>query len=269
MVLMMVIKVMHGIGIVPVYTEVRSCRLEPCKTPYGLIIIGISRRVGILGYAPYSLYAVIRAYELLHHVHVRSRLQHGHFYHLYAKILRDLEVSVISGNYTEELHRRQLAPGCGTHHSVGIAPAYEIVHHVKGGVAVDDDIVRIYLHDIRKELLALRYAFQVSIVAAVNAVLSGHIRLGAQYVHHAHGEIQLLRRGLSSGHIKAQGLILKFLVLLLKQSVLGIEFFLCHLTVLLHNLISSQNLYKYSTAKNPYQYSLKALSRTSAVRKSH
>ena len=54
------------------------------------------------------------------------------------------------------------------------------------------------LHHIAHQLHRLRDACQDAIVAAVGPVLAAQIAVGAEHIHHAHGQIKLFHTGLSS-----------------------------------------------------------------------
>ena len=233
-ILVLVIQVMDAVSIVPVNTEVLGCRLQAGKAAHRLVAVAIALGVGVLGNTPDALDGLVLPHQLLHHIHIRTCRRHGHIDHFKAEVLCNAEMPVIAGHRAEPLHLVQLAPGGIAHHAVGHGTGNGVIHHIQGGVSVDDDVVRIVLHHIGKKDLGLLDAAEHAVIPAVRAVLAEHIRIAVQGIHQPHGQVKLLLAGLAAAHVQCHlhGLILLVLGLQLLDQLL--QLVSRHLVVCLH-----------------------------------
>ena len=208
-----VYQVVYAVGVVPENTEILCLRLQGSKALYNLVAVYHAARIGVHGHAPDRLDGVVFSHQLFYHVHVRAVLLHGDVHQLHAQKFADGKVAVIARHRTEHLHLVILAPGLTAHDAVGHRQGHRPVHDVQAGVAANDNILRLYAQHGSEKRLCLRQAVQTAVVPAVQAVFCLIVILG-QAGRDAVGQIQLLRRGLSPGHIQLQTLCLKCLILL-------------------------------------------------------
>ena len=202
-ILLLVIEVMHAVGIVPVNPEILCRGLQPRESPDRLVAVAVALGVGILRHTPDPLDALILSDQSLDKSHIRAARRHRDRNHLDSEVLRDAEVPVIARDRAEPLHLIQPAPGDIPHHTVRHGTGNGVIHHIQGGVSVDDDVVRIVLHHIGNQDLGLCDPVQHSVISAVRPVLTEHVRIAVQRVHKSHGEVELLLAGLSAAHVEA------------------------------------------------------------------
>ena len=241
-ILIIVVQVMYIIGIVPVDAEILSRGLQPCEPAYRFIRISDALRIGILGNTPDSLNRRIFAHKLLHHIHVRAFRSHGNVDHLNPKILRNREMPVVTGHRAEELHDRKLAPGRTAADAMRHGTRHRIIHDIQAGIAIDDDLVGGNLDQIGKKLLGFLNTVDHTIVSAVNSFPALQIGGAVQHIHHSHGNVKLLRRRLSSGHIQLQAHSLKFFIFRFQFFTQGFQFFSASVVVRLHLFLFSCRL---------------------------
>ena len=92
-------------------------------------------------------------------------------------------------------------------------------------------------------------AGQDAVVAAVGSVFTGQVALRIQDVHHAHGQIQLLRAGLSSAHVQIQVHSLIVTVEVFQFPDLLRKFFFGHFRIGFHRCTSLFRSILYSIAQ--------------------
>ena len=104
MILLPVIKVMDGISIIPVDSEILGRRPKPGKPTHRIIRIRDPLRVRILGHAPHPFYGLVLRHQFVDHIHIRPCGQHGNTDHLDAKVFRNGKMTVIARHRTEEFY---------------------------------------------------------------------------------------------------------------------------------------------------------------------
>ena len=182
---------MDRICVVPEDPEVLCGGFKCCKSLNGLIRIGISLGIRILGNAPDSLYGLVAGYVLFHHIHIGALGSHGNRDHLDAEMLAYCKMSVISGCRAEELHLIQLAPGSISAYSVGKCSRYGIIHYIKRSISAYDDIFGRGLHYACHELLCFGDTVKLSVISGIYA--SGRLKIACRIDHikeiHPHIEL--------------------------------------------------------------------------------
>ena len=170
--------------------------------------------IGIFRHTPYAFYRLIRAYQFLHHIHIRAVFLHRHRYHLYSKMFRNLKVPVISGHRTQKFYFIQLTPRRISQNTMGHAPGNRIIHDRKAGIPAYDNVIRTFgPHHRRHHFFCLRNTIQKAIIPTVHTGFCLIIRNGPQHIHNAHFHIHLRYRRLPSGHIQFQSLPLCIFIL--------------------------------------------------------
>ena len=234
MVLLVLVQVMYAVRVVPEDPEVGSRRLKSRKSPDCLVRIGITRGIAVFWHTPDALDGIVLVDQLLDHIHVRSFRAKRDRNHLDAKIFRDREMSVISGNGAKEFHSVLLAPGSISHDSVRHGSRDCVVHDVEGRVSENDNVVRIVLHHIAQKHLGFLHACQYAVVTAVRSVFTRKVTLRREDIHHSHGKIELIHARLASAHIEVQIHLLIALIVLLKSLELSREFVSGHFRIWFH-----------------------------------
>ena len=220
-------QMVYAVSIVPENPEVLCLWLQCGKALYYCIAVDNAAGVGVHRYAPDCLNGVIFCHQLFHKIHIRAVFQHRNVYQLHAQEFTDSKVAVIAGNRAQYLYLVILAPGLAAHHAVGHCQRHCPVHNVQAGVAADNDIFRLYAQHRCKECLCFRQSVQTAIVPAVQSVFCPIIffcQTGGNPV----GQIQLLRRRLTSGHIQLQICCLKCSILLLAFCLKRFQLFPIH-----------------------------------------
>ena len=119
---------------------------------------------------------------------------------------------VIAGNRAEELYVLLLTPGGIPQNAVCISGSHRVEHHVQTGIAADDDFLVGNAQNVGEHTFSFRDAVDQTVVAAVEAVFSLEQILRSQHIHHRHGQIQLFRCRLASGHIELEVLCFEILI---------------------------------------------------------
>ena len=199
----MVGQVVDAVGVVPHNFKVRGSGIQSGKLPHHFVGVGDAGGVGVHGHAPDSLDGGIVFAEFLDHVHVRAVLVHGDVDHFKSKQLGDGKVTVVSGNRAEPLDLFFLAPRPGrVVKAKAHSPGDAVVHQIQAGVSSDKHFgFVVHAKQVAKQLAAFVDAFQYAVVAQVFTLFRPHYRLGIEHVQDGHGQIQLVRSRLPSGHI--------------------------------------------------------------------
>ena len=250
-----IIQMMNGVRIVPVDTEIRSCRGQRCKAAHRLIRIAVALRIGILRNTPDTLYGRIVVDILLHKIHVRSVRCHRNVDHLRTEEFGNPEMTIISGNRAQEFPVVQLAPRSISAYTVRVGTRHGIKHDIQRRVAEDDHVIRIHLGHCSHQALRLRDSFSDSVVSAVRAGLIIEIAVGIEHIHQSVGQIQLCLRRLSSRHIKVQSLGLHLFELLFQRLLFLQKLFLRHLRVCFHRFPAFPHCIAADTRENHFRIS--------------
>ena len=205
------LQLMDTVGIVPHQHEVRGGGPHSRQTLHRLRRINDALGIGVLGNVPHSLHRRI-PHQPLHHVHVRPLLRHGYGDQLHAEGLADAEVAVIARCRAEPLHRLQLAPRLlAVEHPMGIRLGDGVVHQLQAGVAADEHLLRPAAQYLGKQRPCLRDARQLAIVPGIQPTRQIVLRSG-QLCHLPCHHVQLLRAGLTTGHVQLQAQCLLCLI---------------------------------------------------------
>ena len=102
------VDMVHAVGIVPEYSEIRGCRLHGRQAVHHPVVVAHALRIGVKGNTPDSFDGRILPYHGFHHLHIRSVLQKGYGNHLDSQLPANLEMPVVSRNRTEKFYRATL-----------------------------------------------------------------------------------------------------------------------------------------------------------------
>ena len=212
-ILNIIIQMMNAVSVIPENSKIFGGGFEPSKTANHFIRIGVTGGVGIFGNTPNPLNGFIFCHQLFNHIHIGAVFMHGNVNHFNAEILGNGKMTVVPGNGAQEFHFIQFAPGGAAHNPVGHGAGNGIVHHVKGRVAVNNNVIHRNFHHIPNECLGFGNAVQNPVVAAIGTVFTGKVGSTGKYVHHTHGKVQLFGTGFPTSHIQFQVAALVFFVL--------------------------------------------------------
>ncbi len=226
-----VIKMMHGVGVVPEDAEVFCGALHGSQAAHNLVGIGNATGVGVLGNAPDALEGGIVGHQLFNGIHVGAIFGHGDGYHLDAEGLGHAEVAVVAGDGAHELDLLQLAPRSGTQGAEHPAAHNGVVHDVQAGVAEHDGVVGGIVEHGGHQLFGLGQAVDHAVVADVGAGSGLAIVGGRQDVQHGHAEVKLVGARLAARHVQGKPLRLERLVFLGQCGLERGELFFSHFRV--------------------------------------
>ena len=132
---------------------------------------------------------------------------------------------VIARRRAEEFYPSLPTPRLTAAHPAAVCLGNIIKHQIQTGVAAHNHIFGCHLQNIREQLLRLRNPVEQAIVAHIGAVRhpasAAHVHTG----EHIHRQVQLLRAGLSAGHIQLQPLRARRAVLRLQRAQTGLQLF--------------------------------------------
>ena len=157
------INMVHTVGIVPEYPEIRGSRLHRRQAVHHPVAVAYPLRIGMKGNAPDSLDGSILPYHGFHHLHVRSVLQKRDRNHLDSQLLANLEMPVVPRDRTKEFHRTALicieAPWLFSLCSEKTVERHGVKHQIQAGITPYYNLVRLQAQKLAQQTPAFRNPF--------------------------------------------------------------------------------------------------------------